>query len=374
MTLGAFNNAGRTRVSGRFDLEGYLVPQPTPGLIQTGQHSLFNPRLTLFLDSQIGPYLYLFVQSRVDRGFDPADRSVEARADEYALRYTPWEEGTLNVQVGKFATVVGNWVGRHQSWENPFVTAPLPYENVTNIYDAWAPRRTRDFTSGRYNASYEYVPVIWGPSYASGVSVSGRLGQFDYAAEIKNSAVSSPPEMWDATDVGFDYPTVSGRLGFRPNPMWNLGVSISNGPYFQSAAQSTLPRGTGIGDYNELVVGQDIGFAWHHLEVWAEFYEVRFDMPRVGNADSLGYYLEARYHFTPQLFGSLRWNEQLFGTVPDGFGGYVQWDNDVWRADAAIGYRFTAHTQLKLQYSLQRQNSEYGNFSHLFAAQFTVRF
>ena len=46
--------------------------------------------------------------------------------DEYALRFTPWKDGRLNVQIGKAATVFGTWTGRHLSWENPFVNAPLP--------------------------------------------------------------------------------------------------------------------------------------------------------------------------------------------------------------------------------------------------------
>jgi hypothetical protein len=50
------------------------------------------------------------------------------------------------------------------------------------------------------------------------------------------------------------------------------------------------------------------------------------------------------------------------------------WGHDAWRIDAALGYRFTAHTQLKLQYSLQRGNFSSSAWNHLLAAQFTVRF
>ncbi|MCX6899290.1 MAG: hypothetical protein NT105_11355 [Verrucomicrobia bacterium] len=374
LTVTGFNNNIRARLSGLMDLEGYYFQQPAPGLIYASDNALFNPRLTFFLDVQLGSHVYAFAQSRVDRGFDPSDGGAEARLDEYALRVTPWDDGRFNVQAGKFATVVGNWVERHQTWENPLITAPLPYENVTAIYDSRAPSSAKRFTRGLVFAKYAYNPVIWGPSYATGVSTSGRLGQFDYAAEVKNAALSSRPETWDATEVGFDYPTASGRLGFRPNQMWNLGVSVSNGPYFRAEAKPTLPPGHGIGDYHELVLGQDIGFAWHHLQIWAEFYEVRFDVPRVGNADTFAYYLEAKYKFTPQFFGALRWNQQLFATVPDGAGGYAQWGQDIWRSDVAVGYRFTAHTQIKLQYSLQHQDSVSSDFGHLVAAQFTLRF
>jgi hypothetical protein len=139
-------------------------------------------------------------------------------------------------------------------------------------------------------------------------------------------------------------------------------------------ARPTLPSGHGIGDYREHVLGQDIRFAWHHWQLWAEIYETRFEVPRVGNADTIACYLEAKYKFTPQLFGALRWNQQLFGTVPDGQGGRAPWGRDLWRIDTALGYRFTAHTQLKLQYSLQHEDSGPRDFGHTIAAQFTLRF
>ena len=374
LTFSAFQDKVRARFSGLLDLEGYHFQQPAPGLIDTTSDCLFNPHLTLFLDAQLGSQVYVFVQSRQDRGFDPSDGGARARLDEYALRVTPWDDGRLNLQVGKFATVVGNWKERHQSWENPFITAPLPYENMTAIYDTEAPSSPRDFLGPISDPKYEYSPVIWGPSYATGASVAGRLGKFDYAAEMKNASLSSRPESWDATEIGFDHPTFSGRAGFRPNPMWNLGFSASTGPYFRPEARPTLPSGRGIGDYREHVLGQDIRFAWHHWQLWAEVYETRFEVPRVGNADTIAYYFEAKYKFTPQFFGALRWNQQLFGTVPDGLGGRAPWGHDLWRIDTALAYRFTAHMQLKLQYSLQHEDSGPRDVGHTIAAQFTVRF
>jgi len=374
LTITACHDNIRARVSGLIDLEGYYFQQPAPGLIYADGNTLFNPRLTLFLDAQLGPHVYVFAQGRVDRGFDPSDGDAEARADEYALRVTPWDDGRFNLQIGKFGTVVGNFVPRHLSWENPFVTAPLPYDNRTTIYDSEAPSSALDFAGRTGSGEYDYSPVIWGPSYATGASVSGKLRKFDYAVEIKNTSLSSRPETWDATEVGFDHPTVSARLGFRPNQMWNLGVSASHGHYFRPDARPTLPAGRGIGDYHELVLGQDISFAWHHLQFWAEFYEARFEVPFAGNADTFAYYFEAKYKFTPQFFGALRWNQQFFASVPDGMGGRTKWGRDIWRSDASLGYRFTAHTQFKLQYSLQHEHSAPHDFGHLIAGQFTVRF
>ena len=374
LTITAFDGNLRARLSGTIDTEFYNFQQPAPGLIDSEIDNLFNPRLTLFLDAQLGSQIYFFAQSRLDRGFDPSDRGAQIRLDEYALRFTPWDDGRFNLQMGKFATVVGNWVPRHLSWENPFINAPLVYDNVTPISDKVAPASPLDFVHRFDNGKYEFNPVIWGPSYASGISISGRLGRFDYAAEIKNASLSSRPESWSVTETGFDNPTFNGRVGFRPNQIWNFGLSASDGPYFRSEAEQTLPPGRSIGDYREFVLGQDASFAWHHLQLWAEFYEARFEVPRVGDADTFAYYFEAKYKFTPQLFGALRWNQQLFSNIPDGAGGQVRWSQDLWRIDVAAAYRFTSHIQLKLQYSFQQETTGPHDDNHLVATQLTVRF
>jgi hypothetical protein len=375
LTVTALDNTFRARLSGTLDLEVYHFEQPAPGLIDSKIDNLFNPRLSLFLDAQYGSQIYFFAQSRLDRGFDPSDHGAQIRLDEYALRITPWDDSRFNLQIGKFATVIGNWVPRHLSWENPFVDAPLVYENITAVSDKSAPASAPDFVR-RFEASgkYEFNPVIWGPNYASGVSVSGRLGQFDYAAEMKNSPLMSRPESWSVTEVGFDNPAFNARIGFRPDQAWNFGMSAGEGVYFRPEAEQTLPRGRDINNYREFVLGQDMSFALHHLQVWAEFYEARFEVPRVGDADTFAYYLEAKYKFTPQLFAALRWNQQIFSKIDNGIGGSIRWSQDLAKIDIAAGYRFNSHMQLKMQYSFQQETTGSEDHNHIFAAQLTVRF
>ena len=139
LTFTGFDNNVRARVSGTLDLEAYYFDGPAPGLILTTSDALFNPRLSLFVDAQLGSTVYVFTQTRVDRGFDPSDHGAQLRLDEYAVRFTPWKDGRFNLQVGQFATVGGNWVERHLSWDNPFIDAPLPYKNGTASEDKRAP-------------------------------------------------------------------------------------------------------------------------------------------------------------------------------------------------------------------------------------------
>jgi hypothetical protein len=385
LTVSTADGGVRARVSGTLDLEGYRFTQPAPGLIDAGGADLFNPRLTTFLDAQVGDAIYAFAQVRVDRGFDPSDEPMGARIDEIAVRYTPWHDGRFNLQAGKFATAVGNWVGRHGSWDNPFITAPLPYENLTGLWDIVAARSSSMILfwshvsppmhpGQRADDKYLRVPIIWGPSYTSGASVFGEIGTMTYAAEVKNASVSSRPGVWNDVDQLFRQPAVDGRVGWKPNEMWNLGVSVSTGTYLQAAAASTLPPGSSRSDYRETVVAQDVSFAWHHFQAWAEVFETRFAVPTVGNADTVAYYVELKYKFQPQFFAAVRWNQQTFSTFRDASGAELLWTPDAWRIDFAPTYRFTAQTELKFQYSLEHQSIGARRDGNLFAVQWVLRY
>jgi len=383
LTTSQFDGNANARVSGLLDLEGYHFSRPAPGLIDTADHNFFNPRLTLFLDGQIGPKIYLFLESRVDRGFDPGEHSAEIRLDEYAVRFTPWDDGRVNLQVGQFATMAAPWVERHLSWQNAFIDAPLPYDNLTTASDTLAPASPHAFLARRITPAtkYEYLPIIWGPDYSSGAALFGTYEKVDYAAEIKNTTLSARPQDWSATQTGFSHPAFDAHLGYGPNEMWHFGLTASEGDYLDDAAATShaayypgyrIPPVTG--DYREWVLGQDASYAWHYLQIWAECYEARFEIPHVGNANTLAYYIELKYQLTAQLYAALRWNQQLFATVPTGYNTEFPWGHDLRRADVALGYRFTAHTELKIEYSLQNGDSTGGGLESMVAAQFTVRF
>lgn len=358
------------------DVEGYYVDQRPPGLIFDDE-SFINPRATFYIDTMLGSHLYSFVQARVDRGFDPGQKKDgDARLDEYLLRWTPLEEKILNVQFGKFATVVGNWVPRHDSWENPLITPPLPYANLTTVSDDDPPTSPGDFLMRRSlpDDKGSWLPVIWGPAYTTGWALLGTISRFDYAFEIKNAAISSHPDEWELSNNLWQNPTYSGRLGFRPNPAWNHGISFSIGPYLYSEAQPFLPPGKGLNDYNEIVLDYDVSYAWHHWQFWGEVFLTRFEVPNVGNADVLTYYLEARYQITSGLYVAGRWNQQIFGGISDGTGGQQTWDNNMIQLDLALGYRFTRHLQAKIQYSFNHRHTSLQQGEHLVAAQVTMKF
>src|SRR6266513_291278 len=79
LTIFAFYDNIRARLSCTLDLALYHFEQPPPGLINSSIDTLFNPRLTLFLDAQVGSQIYFFAQSRLDPGFDPSNHGAQVR-------------------------------------------------------------------------------------------------------------------------------------------------------------------------------------------------------------------------------------------------------------------------------------------------------
>ena len=98
LTVSASDDQVRTRVSGTLDLEFYGFDLPAPGLIDSRAAISCSIRGSRsFVDAQLGPAVYFFARSRIDRHFDPTDQGAQIRLDEYALRITPWTDGRLSV-------------------------------------------------------------------------------------------------------------------------------------------------------------------------------------------------------------------------------------------------------------------------------------
>src|SRR5947207_13204800 len=100
LTIAALHDNLRLRLSGTIDLGAYHLQQPAPGLIDSRIDNRFNPRLTLFLDAQMGSHIYFFAQLRLDRGFNPTQHGSKAPIDQYALGFSPRKDGVFTLPVG----------------------------------------------------------------------------------------------------------------------------------------------------------------------------------------------------------------------------------------------------------------------------------
>jgi hypothetical protein len=323
----------------------------------------------------MGDRLTLHTQMRADRGFDPgAAPDGEVRLDEYYLQARILKDDDLNVRVGKFGTAFGSWANRSLSWNNPFVTAPMAYEDVLTVSDRRVASSVDKFVHRRDmpDNKITWLPILWGPSYATGLSVSDRIDWVEYAFEIKNASISSSPEVWDAAQVGFPTnPTVTGRVGLHPAPEWSLGTSVSHGAYLQANTASSLPIGSSVNDFTQTTWGIDAGYEHGRWQIWSELIGTRFEVPRVGALEAVSGFIEAKYKLTADLWTALRWNQAAFGDVP---GMDLSWDRNGWRSDIALGWRLSENIQAKLQYSLGDKSGQEPEGNHLGALQLVMKF
>lgn len=359
----------RLQISGSIELDAYSFDLPAPALIRSDDDFLINPRAILFLDLEAGESTYGFAQVRIDRGYDPADEPAELRLDEFAIRFTPWHDGRLNLQAGQFATVVGQWVHRHSAWQNAFISAPLIYENPTRLTDLFSRSNPLFLTRSFSREGYYYNPVIWGASYTSGFAASGSWRQFQWAAELKNAALMSRPELWSLWDKNFEKPTVSGRIEWHPDLRWKFGVSASHGNW-AGTGTSFEP----VNDYQQRLVMFDVSYEYRFLQIWAEYAISTFSYPGLdSDLDTHVWFIEARYKLTPRLFLAVRWNEQRYADFYYQDDNQGEWGADLERADLALTWRFNAHSQIQLEVD-RYWGSEERTDGFVVSGRFTLRF
>jgi hypothetical protein len=339
------------------DLTAYAADEPPPGLLFDADGSFIQPRLGLLLDAGVGQRLTGHLHLQFDRGFDPGHkRQGDIRFDEYYVQASVIDAARLQLRVGKFVTAFGGWVNRHRSGDNPLVSAPVPYEDMTTITDQAVPVAVGGFVNRRNLPEIKsgWLPVVWGPSYATGVSVSGGLGDFDVVVEVKNASISSRPETWDAVEEGFTTdPTYTGRIAWHPMPEWTLGLSHSRGPYLQDTTRRLLPADKRVNDYEQTTTGLELTFERRRLQLWAEIMHSTFEVPRVGDAELLTGFVEVRYKFAPRWWLAGRWNRSIFDEVRNST---RSWDRHLTRIDVGVGFRQDANLLFKLEYNRGQQS------------------
>ncbi len=345
-------------LSGILDVEGYVPGKEAPGLVYA-DHPLVSPRLSLFVDASLGEHLFVFLQARADRGFDPDDHPAQVRPDEYFARWTEaGEDWSVSAQVGKFATPLGSFVQRHDSLRNPLVRAPLPYDFMTSVGDAVAPKSNAAQIARRdiEDRKEDWVPILWGPVYHTGAMLFGAVGDFDMRLAATNAAPCERPEEWTWQEDDGEAIAWSARLGWRAFPGFVVGLDWARGPYYRREAEDSL-AGSDREDFDQKLIGVDLEYKVGHLEAWAEVYASDWEAPNiVGDLRALAYYVEAKYTLTPALHLAGRWGQIFFNEIRDASGRRTEWDRASWRAELGVGYLFASNLLGKVQYEVNEHS------------------
>lgn len=359
LLAGEIARASDWTIGGSLENTLWLSNDVPPAFLEFDDGYFFNPRLSLSLDYQPDPHFFFHATLRADRGFDPGTRpDGEVRLDELMIRYRPFGENSLNFQVGKFPTVVGNWVPNHNYYDDPFLLAPLPYSAINGVHvnnpNGSSPQaiENRSNTPGStiHSLKENWSSIIWGPAYSNGFSIFGSSETLDYAFEVRNASLGAQPSEWDFGDGDFTTPTLSARLGYRPDAAWAFGLSCSHGYYLNTNASDVLPSGTDRSDFTQSLVGLDMRWAHHDWILSGEAFYTTYNTLHE-DFHTFSYYLQARYKAAPGLWLAGRFGQTVSDEVSVPSGGESSWAPDLIRAELALGWRITPELLLKTQYA-----------------------
>jgi hypothetical protein len=369
-------------VGGELDLELYVYEDEAPGVSvedaalrsdhyeRPGQAD--SPegggRLKLTVDGALGERIAWFFEGRIDHGapFDEGE-AVGARVEQAWAEAALVEAAALDLKLGKFAPPLGNFLPRHQPKQNPLVTWPLPYDHIVTFMQpsdtAAAVLNRRD----RPDVKDWRVP-IHREVYGWGGQLSGEWAPATWAVAVTNSA----PGTW-AFDWTGDVPTIYLRGTWAVDATTTLGASFSKGAYNKDDADG-IPAGRDAEDFPQTLAGVDLQWASGDLDVFAELIWTCFEAPRVDDLELLSWYVEAKYTFTPGLFGAARLAQMAFGEIEDAFGEKKRWDRTTYRAELGAGYFFTRNLFLKATGQLNFQAGGREPDDDLFAMQLGLTF
>ncbi len=354
------DGTSRWRLSGRLALGARAAEHPVADLVYHDADTTIVPApvLQLFLDAEVGS-VYLFAHGRADRGFDARDIAVQARLEEWALRWRVPGASHLTLQGGKFATVFGSWAQRHAAWDYPFATAPLAQESLVGLWDVKGLPAAAKLSEwphliplgdGAAVASDEWnrIPIMWGPVYAFGAAILWSGPKVDFAIEAKNTGLSSRPSFWDDNlAAAWRDPALAARVAWHPSPTWNLGASIAQGNYLRPEPESVAP-GYQRSDYEQTTFGLDATYAWRRWQVWVEAMTSRFTLPGLGHATAHSVTVEGKYRVNVRWAAAARLGWQDYAPVHARDGSRYAWGRDTWRLELGPSIRLAAHAQLQV--------------------------
>lgn len=366
--------------SGQLDLEGMHVSDSWVGLIDRVANEAPTPdnqtncanchigmayrgtggllpsyRLRLFTDIFVGDHVYSLIELRSDRGHAPSDGDVQARVEQAYVRFTD-TDGSLGLQLGRFASPFGSYALRHNTVVDPFLRPPLAYDFRTVMNRGVVPRNEALLFEWRHVPQFfrkPGTPPVWEVPYQWGAMAFAAIGPIDLRVASMNSAPSSGPATW-----AFDWdrqkdPSWVVAARTRLSADLEVGTSYNRGPWMAPLTAGVINPWPNAGpndppptwwDFDQEIASVDFTFARGATMVRGEAMLDRWEVPNIRDRPTEHTYsLEAQRDLSAGFFAALRVGHIDFRPLDfDGSedeGGPRDWDNDVTRFEGSLGYR-----------------------------------
>jgi len=301
-------------------------------------------RLRVFTDIFLGDHVYSLIEVRSDRGHGPSNRNIQVRVEQAYVRLVNGS-GAAGLQVGRFVSPFGSYALRHLTVVDPFLRPPLPYEYRTVL-----PRRHVPGNEGGVSSWKDWpalfrspgAPPVWDVPYQAGAMVFGRVGPIDVKLAAMGSAPSSDPAAWGFDLDRFREPSWVLAARTRLSPALDVGASYSKGPWMESLVGGTVPPpAQSYRDFDQEIVSADLALARGPMMFRAEAMFDLWEVPGVSDRlRDLSYTAELQWDLRAGISAAARFGMIDFRpsrATPSGSA--EDWDLDVYRVEASLGYR-----------------------------------
>ncbi len=356
------------------DREGCAVCHVGMGVRGDGG-ALQTFRLRMFTDIFVGDHIYALVEGRGDRGHVPTDGGAVARVEQAYLRIAT-QQGFAGVQAGRFVSPFGSYALRHLTTVDPFLRPPLMYDFRTVMSRGVVPGDEALLLNWKHSTEFfrkPGAPPVWDVPYQWGGMIFGALGPVDLRVAAMNSAPSSTPRAWGFDMERLEDPSWVFSARTQPSADFDVGFSYSKGPWMEELTAGTIeplpgaPVGAeppGFRDFDQELFDIDITYARGPIMLRAEAMLDRWAVPNITDQPTeRAYSLELLWDLMPGIFVGGRLGHIDFRPLDDGLGdasptGPVDWDNDVTRYEASLGYRLVRNAGVLLSAYEQVQSNE----------------
>ena len=329
----------------------------------------------MFADIFLGDHIYSLVEGRSDRGHAPSDGGAVARVEQAYVRIAS-QQGSSGVQAGRFASPFGSYPLRHLTTVDPFLRSPLSYDYRTAMSREVVPADAPLLLNWKHATEFfrkPGAPPVWDVPYQWGAMVFGAVGPVDLRVAAMNSAPSSAPEAWGFDGERLEDPSWVFAARTRPSPYFDVGFSYSRGPWMEELTAGTIQPLPGalagaeppsFRDFDQEIFSVDITFARGPIMLRAEAMLDLWAVPNLAERPTERLYsLEVLWDLVPGVLVAGRLGYIDFRPLDDGLGdtsptGPVDWDNDVTRYEASLGYRIVRNAGVLLSAYEQIQTNE----------------
>jgi hypothetical protein len=334
--------------------------------------ALRNLRMSLSTEIRATDRIQVLGEVRLDQG-----RLLEA----YGLyvRVRPWPARRFDIQVGRIPPTFGAMSRAAYSSSNLLIGQPLAYQYLTSIRPDALPGTTDDLLRMRgrgWLSSFPVgnpapapgLPLVSSSRWDTGVQAHGVAGMVEWVGAVTAGSLSDP--RFRDNNNGRQ---VAGRVVVRPAASTALGLSASRGAWLNETLDDQLSGASSDGAH-QVALGGDAEYSAGPFLVRGEVIRSAWSLPMFGALQlseplvAISSLIEGRYKIAPGFYAALRGERIDFSRVI-GERGPAEWDAQIWRYEAGIGYSVRRNILLKAAWQMNGRDGGRVRKDGLYAAQ-----